>query len=85
MPGQIFYALDLPEPKAEVKPEFEGPIRVVVSVLVGRGTKLRIKTELQYLMDYKWDWDVKRISESEFLVNLPSKVAYSVLAGWNPN
>ena len=79
MPGQIFYALDLPEPKAEAKPEIEGPIRAIVLILEGRGTKFRVKTELQYLMDSNWDWDVKRISGSEFLVNLPSKVALNLL------
>ena len=79
MPGQIFYALDLPEPKVEAKPEIEGPIRALVSILEGRGTKFRVKTELQYLMDSNWDWDVKCISGSEFLVNLPSKVALNLI------
>jgi len=79
MPGQIFYALDLPEPKVEAKPKTEGPIRAIVSILEGRGTKFRVKIELQYLMDSNWDWDVKRISGSEFLVNLPSKVALNLL------
>lgn len=36
-------------------------------------------TELQYLMDSKWNWNVKRISGSEFLVNLPSRVALNLL------
>ena len=79
MPSQIFYALDLPEPKVEAKPETEGRIRAIVLILEGRGTKFRVKTELQYLMDSNWDWDVKRISGSEFLVNLPSKVALNLL------
>ena len=30
-------------------------------------------------MDSKWDWDVKCIFGSEFLVNLPSKVALNLL------
>jgi len=51
MPGQIFYALDLPKPKVEAQPEIEGPIRAIVSILVGRGTKFRVKIELQYLLD----------------------------------
>jgi len=55
MPGQIFYALDLLEPKVEAKPETEGPIRAIVSTLEGWGTKFRVKTELQYLMDSNWD------------------------------
>ena len=50
-----------------------------MSILVGRGTKFRVKIELQYLMDSNWDWDVKSISGSEFPVNLPSKVALNLL------
>jgi len=50
-----------------------------VSILEERGTKFRVKIELQYLMDSNWDRDVKRISGSEFLVNLPSKVALNLL------
>lgn len=49
-------------------------------VLEGRGTKARIKTELQYLVDSEWDWGVKRISGSEFLVNIPSKVVMNLLS-----
>jgi hypothetical protein len=51
----------------------------MISVLEGRGTKLRIKTELQYLVDFEWDWDVKRMSGSEFLVNIPSKAVMNLL------
>ena len=57
----------------------EEHIRAIVSVLEGRGTKLRIMTELQYLMDSKWNWNVIRISRSKFLVNLPSRVALNLL------
>lgn len=71
--GQIFYALDVPETKQDGKVEADIPIRAMISILEGRGTKLRIKTELQYLVDSEWDWDVKRISGSEFLVSIPSK------------
>jgi hypothetical protein len=53
--GQIFYSLDVPENKLEGKVVSETPIRALVSVLEGRGTKFRIKTELQYLVDSEWD------------------------------
>lgn len=79
MPGQLFYALNLPEPKAEQKKEGEAPIRALISVLECRGTRLRITIELQYLMDSKWNWDVKRVSGSEFQATLPSKLALNVL------
>ena len=77
LPGQNFYYLDVPETKADGKAYLESPIRALVSVLEGRGTKARIKTELQYLVDSKWDWNVKHISRSEFIVNIPSKAVMS--------
>jgi hypothetical protein len=51
MPGQIFYALDVPEAKNEGRAVTDTQIRALISVLEGRGTKQRIKTELQYLVD----------------------------------
>lgn len=79
MPGQIFYVLDLPELKQEAKKTPDDTVRAIVFVLEGRGTKARIKSELQYLMGYEWNGDVKRISGSEFLVSIPSKAALNVL------
>jgi hypothetical protein len=79
LPGQIFYSLEVLESKTEGKEVVDAPIRALVSVLEGRGTKFRIKTELQYLVDSEWDWDVRRISGSEFLVNIPSKAVMNLL------
>jgi len=83
MSGQLFYALNLPEIKKEEKEIPDEAIRAIVSVLEGRGTKFRIKTELQYLVDSEWNWDVKRISGSDFIVNIPSKAVMSLLAKMN--
>ncbi|XP_021304717.1 uncharacterized protein LOC8062495 isoform X2 [Sorghum bicolor] len=79
MPGQLFYALNIPEIKPEEKEIADESIRALVSVLEGRGTKFRIKTELQYLVDSEWNWDVKRISGSEFIVSIPSKPVMNLL------
>jgi len=79
MPGQLFYALNVPELKQEEKEVPDESIRALVSVLEGRGTKFRIRTELQYLVDSEWNWDVKRISGSEFIVSIPSKPVMSLL------
>lgn len=81
MPGQLFYLLNLPERKPDVKGKavMDTPIRALVSVLEGRGTKARIKTELQYLVDSEWNWDVKRTSGSEFLVSIPSRAMMNLL------
>lgn len=79
MPGQLFYSLSLPELKPEPKATEEEPIRAIVSVLEGRGTRFRVMTELQYLVDYEWKWNVRRVSGSEFLVDIPSKAVLNLL------
>jgi hypothetical protein len=38
--------MNLPEPKAEQRQGEEEPIRAIISVLEGRGTRFRITTEL---------------------------------------
>jgi len=65
------------QPKSKM--ESGSNIRALVSVLEGRGTKLRIKTEFQYLVDLEWNRDVKCISSSEFLVCIPSKAVMTLL------
>jgi hypothetical protein len=80
MPGQLFYSLNLPEAKSEDKKEDKVGIRALNSILEGRGTKARVKTELQYLIDSEWNWDVRRISGSEFIVNIPSKNVMQILS-----
>lgn len=39
MPGQLFYSLNIPEPKPTQKQESETPIRAIVLVLEGRGSQ----------------------------------------------
>lgn len=80
MPGQLFYSLNLPEAKSEDKKEDKARIRALISILEGRGTKAKVKTELQYLIDSEWNWDVRRISGSEFIVNIPSKNVMQILS-----
>ena len=46
LPGQIFHALDVPETIHEGKAVVDAPIRALISVLEGRGTKQRVKTKL---------------------------------------
>lgn len=45
LPGQLFYALNLLEEKAEHKDGATEPIRAIISVLEGRGTRYRIRTK----------------------------------------
>lgn len=80
MPGQLFYSLNLPEAKPEDKQGNKTMIRALISVLEGKGTKARVRTELQYLIDSEWNWDVRRVSGSEFIVNIPSKNVMQILS-----
>lgn len=75
MPGQLFYSLHTPE---EDKRE-DKTIRALLTVTEGRGTKLRVTTELRYLIDSEWDWQVKRMSSSSFLFTLPSMAVLKLL------
>jgi len=79
LPGQLFYALDVLETVQEGKAVVDAPIRALISVLEGRGTKQRVKTELQYLVDSEWNWDVQCISKSEFTATIPSKAVMNLL------
>lgn len=80
LPGQLFYALDVPEPKEGNKQSTDKPIRAMISVLEGRAMKLRVTTELRYLVDSEWNWDVKRLSNSEFLATMLSRTVLKMLA-----
>lgn len=55
IPSQLFYSLTVPVESVEV----DNSIRAIVTVLEGRGTKVRVSTELKYLVDAEWDWQVK--------------------------
>lgn len=75
MPGQLFYSLTVPVENVEV----DNSIRAIVSVLEGRGTKFCVSTELKYLADVEWDWQVKRLLSSDFLVIVPSMAVLKLL------
>nr|TKW39667.1 hypothetical protein SEVIR_1G194400v2 [Setaria viridis] len=75
MPGQLFYSLTVPVENVEV----DNSIRAIVSVLEGRGTKFYVSTELKYLADVEWDWQVKRLLSSDFLVIVPSMAVLKLL------
>ena len=69
------YSLNLTDEQVEPSSE----IRAIVTVVEGRGTCYRISTELRYIAESDWDWKVRRVSESEFLITIPSMVALKLL------
>jgi hypothetical protein len=79
MPGQFFYALEVPVSESANEELKDPPIRALVSILEGRSTKFRVRTELQYRANSKWNWDVKRVSGSEFMVTIPSRMVMNLL------
>lgn len=70
-----FFSINLPAEPTERTNE----IRAIVTVCEGRGTCFRISTELRYIAESEWDWKVRRLSENEFLINIPSTVVLKLL------
>ena len=69
VPGHGFYSLQLPEMK-EPKPEENlGAIQIVS----GKASVDWVEEELKHLIDNKWDWKVRQISDREFLAVFPNK------------
>lgn len=75
MPGQFFCSLIVLEEQVEI----DNAIRAIVIMLEGRGKKFRISTELKYLADADWDWQVKRLTSNTFLVTVPSMAVLNLL------
>ncbi|CAN6227779.1 unnamed protein product [Urochloa humidicola] len=79
IPGQLFYSLNIPEEKKEQTVEVDKCSRAIITVHEGRGTTFRISTELNYLVGAEMDWQVKRLSTSEFLIRVPSMEVLNLL------
>jgi hypothetical protein len=69
LPGQMFYSLHVP---IEEEDAAKMPITAVMKVLEGKGSVARITTELQYLLNPSWDWQVKKIAVDEYMFVVPS-------------
>ena len=75
LPNQMFYNMTISD-KREKKEEV---CRGLVIILEGKGTRARIDIELKYMISSEWDCKVKRISTTEFLVEVPSEVVLNLL------
>lgn len=68
VPGQGFYAFDIPEPKLKTY-QATG----VLSILEGEATKDKVSKELKHLVKADWDFRVRMMDKQEYLVIFPDK------------
>jgi hypothetical protein len=70
LPGQGFFCLKLPNAgKPKTISENVGLIRVKQ----GDGTMEKMEKELRHLIDSKWQWEVKKVSDREYIAIFPNK------------
>ncbi|CAO2189408.1 unnamed protein product [Urochloa humidicola] len=69
-PGHGFYSLQIPETKASQTSENMACIEIVN----GQATSERVEEGLKQLIDDKWDWKVRQITDSQYLAEFPNKV-----------
>lgn len=69
MPGELFYSIQVPLDEEEV---VNSPITTVVTVIEGKGSVSKVTTELQYLINSTWDWQVRKLATDEFMFVVPS-------------
>lgn len=64
--------MNIPVEKGVEVVQVDKPIRAIVTVHEGRGTRFRITEGLNYLVGSEVDWKVCRLSSNEFLIAVPS-------------
>ena len=67
--GQGFYSLNIPAVEEQKSLEHVGLLQIVS----GEASVAKIEDELKNLVDDKWEWKVRKISDSEYVVVFPSK------------
>lgn len=67
--GQGFYSLQVLGLKLAEQQAVSG----VISISEGVATVQKVEAELKHLIQANWDWNVRKISEMEYVVVFPSK------------
>lgn len=68
IPGQLFYSLHFPMNEEDMAKSL---ITAMMTILEGKGTVAKVTTELQYLINSSWDWQVKGVGANEFMLRCP--------------
>jgi len=69
-PGQGFHCLKIPSAVKQQSGDQVG----LIQVKSGDADVFKIEKELKNLIDSKWSWKVKQISESKYLATFPNKM-----------
>ncbi|CAN6233325.1 unnamed protein product [Urochloa humidicola] len=78
-PGQGFYCLKIPGQAKQQQSELLGSLKITS----GAASVERMDEELRNMIDSKWQWNVRQISETEFLANFPNKQILDALSKSN--
>lgn len=68
--GQMFYNIHVP---VEEDQEEQKSIMVVMHIRDGVGPVSKVTNELRYLINSKWDWQVRKIANGKYEFVVPSK------------
>lgn len=68
--GQMFYNIHVPVEEDE---EEQKSIMVVMHIRDGVGPVSKVTNELRYLINSKWDWQVRKIANGKYEFVVPSK------------
>lgn len=75
-PGQGLYSLMIPGDNKQLPNEHQG----LIIVEKGGMTENKMEDELKHLIDDKWSWKVKKVSNTEFLAVFPNKQILEVFS-----
>lgn len=76
IPGQLFYSLHVPIEEEDMA---KSPITAVMTIVNGKGSVAKVTTELQFMINSSWDWQVKKVAPNEYMFVVPSAKDLDIL------
>jgi hypothetical protein len=75
IPGQGFYAFDIPGAKVKVS-----HATGLITVLEGEASEEKLDKELKHLVREDWDFRVRKVDKQEYIVAFPDKSSLDTFA-----
>ena len=76
IPGQMFYSMHVPMEEDE---QVQSSTTAVMHIREGVGSVAKATTELRYLINSSWDWQVRKIANGMYEFVAPSKADLDLL------
>ena len=74
--GQMFYSMHVPMEEDE---QVQSSTTAVMHIREGVGSVAKVTTELRYLINSSWDWQVRKIANGMYEFVAPSKANLDLL------